>query len=143
MAVPGTRGHRGEGGGLENARWPEPGAAVQHGRQKSRDWPWQGLAFAAAATQWGGSKPPKWPEPGAAVQQSTVRERGVRGRVHSTRPSEGAELQGRGPRKCIVREQGPQQSTVRERRSVWWGPQHPSVGGGGLSYRGDARGSVL
>ena len=23
-----------------------------------------------------------------------------------------------------------QQSTVRERRSVWWGPQHPSVGGG-------------
>ena len=56
MAVPGTRGHRGEGGGLENARWPEPGAAVQHGRQKSRDWQWQGLAFAAAATQWGGVK---------------------------------------------------------------------------------------
>ena len=26
---------------------------VQHGRQKSRDWPWQGQAFAAAATQWG------------------------------------------------------------------------------------------
>ena len=42
----------------------------------------------------------------------------------------GAELQGRDPRKCTVREQGPQQSTVRERRSVWWGPQHPSVGGG-------------
>ena len=55
---------------------------------------------------------------------------GVCGGVHSTRPSEGAELQGRGPRKCTVREQGPQQSTVRERRSVWWGPQHPSVGGG-------------
>ena len=31
MAVSGTRGHRGEGGGRENARWPEPGAAVQHG----------------------------------------------------------------------------------------------------------------
>ena len=43
MAVSGTRGHRGERGG----------AAVQHGRHKSRDWPWQGLAFAAAATQWG------------------------------------------------------------------------------------------
>ena len=53
MAVSGTRGHRGEGGGRGNVRWPEPGAAVQHGRHKSRDWPWQGLAFAAAATQWG------------------------------------------------------------------------------------------
>ena len=55
------------------------------------------------------------------------------GGVHNTRPSGGgAELQGRVPRKCTtVREQGPQQSTVRGRRSVWWGPQHPSVGGGG------------
>ena len=53
MAVSGTRGHRGEGGGRKNARWPEPGAAVRHGRHKSRDWPWQGLAFAGAATQWG------------------------------------------------------------------------------------------
>ena len=51
----------------------------------------------------------------------------------------GAELRGRGPRKCTVREQGPQQSTVRERRSVWWGPQHPSVGGG-RSYRSEAHG---
>ena len=100
MAVSGTRSHRGGKGGRENARWPEPGATVQHGRHKSRDWPWQGLGFAAAATQWGRWKPPRWPEPGAAVQQSTVRE------------------------------QGPQQSTVRERRSVWRGPQHPSVGGG-------------
>ena len=25
---------------------------------------------------------------------------------------------------------------------MWWGPQHPSVGGG-LSFRGEARGSVL
>ena len=33
------------------------------------------------------------------------------GGVHSTRPSEGAELQRRGPRKCTVGEQGPQQST--------------------------------
>ena len=52
------------------------------------------------------------------------------GGVHNTRPSGGAELQGRGPRKCSVREQGPQQSTVRERRSVWRDPLHPSVGGG-------------
>ena len=58
---------------------------------------------------------------------------GVRGRVHSTRPSEGAELQGRGPRKCTVREQGPQQSTVR------WGPQHPSVGGGAELQGGGPR----
>ena len=100
VAVSGTRSHRGRKGGRENARWPEPGATVQHGRHKSRDWPWQGLAFAAAATQWGRWKPPRWREPGAAVQQSTVRE------------------------------QGPQQSTVRERMSVWRGPQHPSVGGG-------------
>ena len=130
----------GGAGGRENARWPEPGAAVQHGRHKSRDWPWQGLAFAAAATQWGRWKPPRWPEPGAAVQQSTVPERGprqstVRGRKSvwwgPQHPSVGgAELQGRGPRKCTVREQGLQQSTVRERRSVWRGPQHPSVGGG-------------
>ena len=42
----------------------------------------------------------------------------------------GAELQERGPRKCTVREQGPQQSTVPGRRSVWWDPQHPGVGGG-------------
>ena len=41
-----------------------------------------------------------------------------------------AELQGQGLRKCTVKEQGAQQSTVRGRRSVWWGPQHPSVGGG-------------
>ena len=34
MAVSGTRGLRGEGG-VKNARWPEPGAAVQHGRHKS------------------------------------------------------------------------------------------------------------
>ena len=54
----------------------------------------------------------------------------------------GAELQGRGPRKCTVKEQEPQQSTVPGRRSVWWDPQHPSVEGG-LSYRGEARGSVL
>ena len=100
MAVSGTRSHRGGKGGHENARWPEPGAAVQHGRHKSRDWPWQGLAFAAAATQWGRWKPPRWPEPGAAVQQSNVRE------------------------------QWPQQSTVRERRSVWRGPQHPFIEGG-------------
>ena len=64
---------------------------------------------------------------------------GVCGGVHNTRPSGGAELQGRGPRECTVKEQGPQQSTVRERRSVWWGPQHPSVGGG-RSYRGEALG---
>ena len=60
----------------------------------------------------------------------------MRGRIHSTRPSEGAELQGRGPRKCTVREKGPQESTVRERKSVWWGPQLPSVGGGGGELQG-------
>ena len=64
---------------------------------------------------------------------------GVRGRAHSTRPSEGAELQGRGPRKCTVREQGPQQSTVRKRRSVLWGPQRPSVGGGAELQGGGPR----
>ena len=65
------------------------------------------------------------------------------GGVHSTRPSEGAELQGRGPRRCTVREQGPQQSTVRGRRSLWWGPQHPSVGGGAeLQERGPRKCTV-
>ena len=63
----------------------------------------------------------------------------MRGRVHSTRPSEGAELQGARPAEVYCKEQGPQQSTVRGRRSVWWGPQHPSVGRG-RSYRGEARG---
>ena len=78
---------------------------------------------------------------GAAAEYCTGAEECV---VGSTTPVRGggAELQGRGPRKCTVREQGPQQSTVRERRGVWWGPQHPSVGGG-LSCRGEARGSVL
>ena len=67
---------------------------------------------------------------GAAAEYCTRAEEC--GGVHNTRPSGGgAELQGRGRRKCTVREQGPQQSTVRGRRSVWWGPQHPSVGGGG------------
>ena len=78
---------------------------------------------------------------GATAEYCTGAEECVEGSTR-TRPSEGAELQGRGPRKCTVREQGPQQSTVRERRSVWWGPQHPSRRGG-LSYRGEARGSVL
>ena len=75
---------------------------------------------------------------GAATEYRTGAEECV---VGSTAPVRwgGAELQGRGPRKCSVKEQGPQQSTVRGRRSVWWGPQHPSVGGG-LSYRGEARG---
>ena len=78
---------------------------------------------------------------GAAAKYSTGAEECVVGSTTPVRRGE-AELQGRGPRKCTVREQGPQQSTVRERRSVWWGPQHPSVGGW-LSYRGEARGSVL
>ena len=58
------------------------------------------------------------------------------GGVHNTRPSGGADLQGRGPWECTVKEQGPQQSTLRGRRSVWWGPQHPSVGGGGAELQG-------
>ena len=78
---------------------------------------------------------------GAAAEYCTGSEECV---VGSTTPVRGggAELQGRGPQRCTVREQGPHQSTVRGRKSVWWGPQHPSVGGG-LSYRGEARGSVL
>ena len=80
---------------------------------------------------------------GAAAEYCTRAEECVVGSTTPVHRGGGAaELQGRGPRKCTVREQGPQQSTVRERRSVWWGPQHPSVGGG-LSYRGEARGSVL
>ena len=62
---------------------------------------------------------------------------GVCGGVHSTRPLGGAELLGRGPRKCTVREQGPQQSTVQERRSGV-GSKTP-VRRGGRSYGGEAR----
>ena len=80
---------------------------------------------------------------GATAEYCTRAEEYVVGSTAPVRLGGGGELQGRGPRKCTVREQEPQQSTVRERRSVWWGPQHPSVGGGGLSYRGEARGSVL
>ena len=48
---------------------------------------------------------------GAAAEYSTGAEECV---VGSTAPvHRGAELQGRDPRKCTVREQGPQQSTVR------------------------------
>ena len=69
--------------------------------------------------------------PGAAAEYCTRAEEYV---VGSTTPVRrgggGAELQGQGPRKCTVRDQRPQQSNVRERRSVWWRPQHPSVGGG-------------
>ena len=75
---------------------------------------------------------------GAAAEYRTGAEECVVGSTTPVRRG-GAELQGRGPRKCTVKEQGPQQSTVRGRRSMWWGPQHPSVGGG-LSYRGEARG---
>ena len=67
---------------------------------------------------------------GAAAEYCTRAEECVVGSTTPVRRGGGAELQGRGPRKCTVKEQGPQQSTVRGRRSVWWGPQHPSVGGG-------------
>ena len=66
---------------------------------------------------------------GAAAEYRTGAEECVVGSTTPVRRG-GAELQGRGPRKCTVKEQGPQQSTVRGWRSVWWGPQHPSVGGG-------------
>ena len=66
---------------------------------------------------------------GAATEYRTGAEECVVGSTTPVRRG-GAELQGRGPRKCTVREQGAQQSTARGRRSVWWGPQHPSVGGG-------------
>ena len=64
------------------------------------------------------------------------------GGAHNTRPSGGAELQGRGPRKCTVKEQGPQQSTVQG-GGVCGGVHNTRPSGGGLSYRGEARGSVL
>ena len=57
-------------------------------------------------------------------QGSTVRERGAQ---QST-------VQGLGPRQSTVQGLGPRQSTVRVRKSVWWDPQHPSVGG--AEYRG-------
>ena len=66
---------------------------------------------------------------GAATEYRTGAKECVVGSTTPVRRG-GAELQGRGPRKCTVKEKGPQQSTVRGRRSVWWGPQHPSVGGG-------------
>ena len=66
---------------------------------------------------------------GAATEYHTGAETCMVGSTTPVRRG-GAELQGRGPRKCTVKKQGPQQSTVRGRRSVWWGPQHPSVGGG-------------
>ena len=66
---------------------------------------------------------------GAATEYHTGAEKCIVGSTTPVRRG-GAELQGRGPRKCTVKEQGPQQSTVWGRRSVWWGPQHPSVGGG-------------
>ena len=69
---------------------------------------------------------------GAAAEYCTGAEECVVGSTTPVRRG-GTELQGRGPRKCIVREKGPQQSTVRERRSVWWGPQHPCIGGGGAT----------
>ena len=78
---------------------------------------------------------------GAAAEYCTGAEECVVGFTIPVRRG-GGELQGPGPRKCTVREQGPQQSTLPGRRSVWWGPQHPSVGGG-VSYRGEAHGRVL
>ena len=66
---------------------------------------------------------------GAAVEYCNGAEECVVGSTTPVRRG-GAEPQGRGPRECSGKEQEPQQSTVRGRRSVWWGPQHPSVGGG-------------
>ena len=58
---------------------------------------------------------------GAAAEYCTGAEECVRGSTAPVRRG-GAELLGRGPWKCTVKEQGPQQSIVREWRSVWWGP---------------------
>ena len=90
MAVSGTRGHRGEGGGVETRGGRSRGLQCSMGDTSREIGRGRGWRLPPLRRSGGGEKPPKWPEPGAAVQQSTV----------------------------------------RERRSVWWGPQHPSVGGG-------------
>ena len=74
---------------------------------------------------------------GAAAEYRTRAEECVVGSTTPVRRGGGAELQGRRPRKCTVREQGPQQSTVRERR-VCGGVHNtrPSGGGGELQGRG-------
>ena len=64
------------------------------------------------------------------------------GGVHSTRPSEGAELKGRGPWKCTVRGRGRSRVLYGSGR-VCGGVHNTRPSGGGLSYRGEARGSVL
>ena len=61
------------------------------------------------------------------------------GGAHNTRPSGGAKLQGRGPRKCTVREQG----VLYGGGGVFGGVHNTRPSGGGLSYRGEVRGSVL
>ena len=44
---------RHSGGGENRRGGRSQGLQCSMGDKKSRDWPWQGLAFAAAATQWG------------------------------------------------------------------------------------------
>ena len=66
----------------------------------------------------------------------------MRGRVHSTRPSEGAKLKGRGARKCTVRERG-RSRVLYGSGGVCGGVHNTRPSGRGLSYRGEARGSVL
>ena len=72
-------------------------------------------------------------EAGAAAEYCTRAKECVVGSTTPVRRG-GAELQGRGPRKCTVREQGPQQSTVRG-GGVCGGVHNtrPSGGGGGAT----------
>ena len=75
---------------------------------------------------------------GAATEYRTGAEECVVGSTTPVRRG-GAELQGRGPRKCTVKEQGPQQSTVLG-GGVCGGVHNTRPSGGGRSYRGEARG---
>ena len=70
-------------------------------------------------------------EAGAAAEYCTAAEECAVGSNLLVR--RGAKLQGLGPRRCTVLEWGPQRSTVRQRRSVRWGPHYSSVGGGGAT----------
>ena len=142
----------GSAGGRENARWPKPGAAVQHGRHKSRDWPWQGLAFAAAATQWGAVKTAEvtgargcsaaeyCAGAGAAAEHCTGAEECVVGSTAPVRRGSGAT--GARPAEVYWKKAGAAAEYCTGAEECVEGSTAP-VRRGGRSYRGEARGSVL
>ena len=78
---------------------------------------------------------------GAAAEYCTGAEECVVGSTIPVRRG-GAELQGRGPRKCTVKEQGRSRVPYGS-GGVCGGVHNTRPLGGGLSYRGEARGSVL